>query len=287
MIDREALFQVVSRLGRQMPWSTELDLAVSAAEEAGGMLLGSFGRTTGQPKPDGSIVTEADLAADAFLSQRLNGAFPEDAVLSEEGRHGFDGQGRVWVVDPLDGSSNYMHGVPLWGVSLALVEGGRPVLGVSHFPCLRRTFWAVQGHGAFDGGRRMTAATSGTLATADLVTFCSRTPPRYELRVAATGRMLGSETLHLALVASGEVHASLAATSYLWDLAAGWLLVTESGGAIQTLDAGTIWPLAPGDYGSRTFATAAAGNELLLAEVLAGLTRRVPVPAPEASPDPA
>lgn len=275
MMDRNALFRAFTdkTAGRQ-PWALELVEARAVAVEVGDLLLDAFGRVTGRPKADGSLVTEADLAADGYISERLLAAFPGDAVLSEEGAKDYRGEQRVWVVDPLDGTSNYCHGVPMWGVSLALVEEGRPVVAVSHFPCLRLSFWAAAGQGAWADGRRLGTVASPHLAATDLVTFCSRTPQRYDLQLAGQGRMLGCETLNLALVAAGAVHASLAATSGLWDLAAGWLLVEEAGGLIQTLDDQPVWPLAAVDYGRRSFATVAAGNAELMASVRAGLRPR-------------
>ena len=212
MIDHHILFQALTHIVPPAHRSAELALALDVATAAGEQLLTTFGRVTGRPKPDGSPVTDADLAADALIAGRLNAAFPADAVLSEESTTTFGGESRVWVVDPLDGTSNYCHGVPLWGVSLALVERGRPVVAVSHFPCLRHTFWAVAGHGAWDGQRRLGAVASPAISDDDLVTFCSRMPRRFDLHLAGRGRMLGSETLSLALVAAGAVHASLAAT---------------------------------------------------------------------------
>jgi myo-inositol-1(or 4)-monophosphatase len=274
MMDRNALYRAFSDRARGLPWSAELATASSVAGAAGAQLLESFGRVTGRPKADGSLITDADLAADQLITEHLLAAFPGDSVLSEEGAKGYAGEHRLWVVDPLDGTSNYCHGVPLWGVSLALVEAGRPVVAVSHFPCLRLSFWAVAGHGAWEDGRRLGTVADPTLRSGDLVTYCSRTPLRFELQLGGQGRMLGCETLNLALVAAGAVHASLAATSGLWDLAAGCLLVEEAGGVIHSLDDEAIWPLAHGDYGRRTFATMAVGNRGLMDVVRAGLRPR-------------
>jgi myo-inositol-1(or 4)-monophosphatase len=267
MIDRHALFQAFASLVPQPQWTDELALARSVAFDAGETLLSTFGALGGRPKADGSLVTDADLAADRLIADRIRAAFPGDTVLSEEVSPRFDGGDRVWVVDPLDGTANYAHRVPMWGVSLALVAGGRPVVGVSHFPCLRLTFWAVAGGGAWEGERRLAAIASPDVSDQDLVAYCSRTPLRFDVAGVGKGRMLGSETLNLAMVASGAVHASLAATSHVWDLAAGWLLVHEAGGVVRTLDEQVVWPLEPADYADRTFATAAAGNPALLAAV--------------------
>jgi myo-inositol-1(or 4)-monophosphatase len=269
MIDRDSI------LGTAEPpataWDGELALALALAVETGLALEQRFGQVVGRLKPDGSLVSEADLAADGFIRHRLGLACPADGVISEEGEAVHAGQDRVWVVDPLDGTSNYLHGVPMWGVSIALLEAGRPVVGVSVFPSLGLAFRASLGGGAWEGGRRLVSAAGPRLGAQDLVTYCSRTPRRFDLRLPSKGRMLGSETLHLALVAAGATQGSLSATSFLWDLAAGWLLVEEAGGRMEVLDGPAPWPLATGAYAERSFATLAAGSPGLAAELRAGL----------------
>jgi len=242
----------------------ELDGARRVAQDAGEYLLGVFGSVTGRPKADGSLVSEADLEADRRIGAALREAFPGDAVLSEEGDTGYRGEARVWIVDPLDGTTNFCHGVGVWGVSLALVEGGRPVVGVSHFPPLGQTFTAVRGGGAWEGDRRLSLPPTAGFDANDIVAICSRTLERLDLGFQAKGRLLGSAVLNYALVAAGRAGASIESTAHIWDLAAGWLLVEEAGGVIETLDGAAVWPLAPGDYADAVFPTiAATGPERL------------------------
>jgi myo-inositol-1(or 4)-monophosphatase len=271
MYDRKALFRAFAGPMWTGARQHELAVACSAAEAAGAYLLGVFGESEGRPKADGSLVTDADVASDQLIAARLSESFPGDAVLSEELSTHYDGADRVWIVDPLDGTANFCHGVPMWGVTLALVEDGRPVIGVSHFPCLRLTFTAVRGEGAWQGTRRLNAATISHLGANDLVAHCSRTPSRYDISLDGKGRILGSEALNLALVASGAVQASIAATAHVWDLAAGWLLVEEAGGAMALLDGGTVWPLPAADYADRAFATVATGNAALMDSIRDGI----------------
>jgi myo-inositol-1(or 4)-monophosphatase len=251
-----------------------LRAATEVAHEAGSFLLDVFGTVTAERKHDGSLVSAADREADRRITAGLAAAFPGDAVLSEESGTGCASTDRLWVVDPLDGTTNYCQGVPLWGVSLALVEHGRPVLAVCHFPTLRLTFQAMRGGGAWESGRRLYAASAVGVGADDVVAYCSRTARRYDLALEARGRTLGSAVLDYALVAAGTFPISLEATAHVWDLAAGWLLVEEAGGVVRTLDGEPVWPLRPGEYRDRVFPTVAAGNEALLAQALAGLRPR-------------
>jgi fructose-1,6-bisphosphatase/inositol monophosphatase family enzyme len=255
--------------------SIELQAALDAAREAGRALLGAEpGRLS--RKDDGSVVSEADLLADALICARLATAFPGDAILSEESRSWYGGDQRVWVVDPLDGSANFVQRVPIWGVSLALIVGGRPVLGVSHYPTLDLTFAALAGRGAWDARHRLRSAAHLDTGANDLVFHCSRTPEQYRLSLVAKTRVLGCSSLSYALVAHGAARGSIDATARVWDLAAGWLLVEEAGGAIEMLAGQPVWPLGAGDYAGVGFATVAAVDEVRLREIKSGLAPLTP-----------
>lgn len=258
----------------QGPLAHELAVAREVAESAGAYLLDMFGTVTGERKSDGTLVTVADIESNRRIIQGLQAAFPGDEIVSEELGTQYAGGRRVWIVDPLDGTSNYCHKVPVWGTTLALVEDGRPVVGVSHFPTLGFTCLATRGGGAWEKERRMVVGQGQALSEDDLIAHCSRTLKQYQLNLPAKGRMLGSAALNYALVAAGAVRASIENTARIWDLAAGWLLVEEAGGVVDTLDGRPIWPLAPGDYGSRAYATLAASNPDVFAETRAGVRAR-------------
>lgn len=238
----------------------EVEVARAAAEEAGTELSALFGRVSAERKADGTLVTEADAAADALITRRLRVAFPGDELLGEESGTRYHGGRRVWVFDPLDGTTNYASGVPVWGVTLALVEGGRPVLGVSLFPQLGLRFLAIRGRGAWLGEQRLATRRSIEFGAEQLIAHCSRTPRYYALDVEARRRVLGSSALNFALVASGTFRGAVCATPRLWDLAAGWLLVEEAGGTVHPLDGDSPWPLAMRDYEGQGFPTLVAGS---------------------------
>lgn len=147
-----------------------LDFAVRTAERAGEITLDHFGRVAVEFKGDGSEVTAADRAAEAWVRDALREAFPDDGVLGEEDEETASRSGRRWIVDPIDGTRSFSAGVPLYGVLLALEEAGRPLLGVCHFPALRQTLAAATGAGAWWDGRPARVSGCDDLSAARVVT---------------------------------------------------------------------------------------------------------------------
>ena len=150
-----------------------LALALEVAREAGeGLLqrrrLGNLSWTSKSTPTD--VVTEADTAAEDLIRGRLLGARPHDALLGEEGSDVAGTSGVRWVVDPLDGSVNYLYGLPGWAVSIAAEVDGSTVAGVVAVPTYGETFWAVRGSGAFRDGERVHVSTCETLDAALLGT---------------------------------------------------------------------------------------------------------------------
>ncbi|MBV9773695.1 MAG: hypothetical protein JO040_07075 [Gemmatimonadetes bacterium] len=147
-----------------------LDFATRVAEGAGRITLEHFGRAAVEFKGDGSEVTAADHAAEAYVRSELAEAFPDDGIVGEEGDDVPSRSGRRWIVDPIDGTRSFSCGVPLYAVLLALEEEGQPTLGCCHFPALRQTLVAAAGAGAWTGGERARVSECETLADARLAT---------------------------------------------------------------------------------------------------------------------
>jgi myo-inositol-1(or 4)-monophosphatase len=175
------------------------------------------------------------------LVSQLAKAFPHDAVIAEEGG-GHDGSGALWYVDPLDGTTNFAHGLPFFAVALGRVIDGRVDVGVVHAPALDLTFTATRGGGAFCNGRRLNASTVATLDRAMLATgFPSdrrssedTNIPQFaviKMRSRAV-RRYGSSALDQALVAAGTFDGFWEMKLKAWDLAAASLLVEEAGGKV-------------------------------------------------------
>ena len=149
-----------------------IDVAREIAEEAGQTLLESFGRLTAgeiQRYGDRDVVTSADKAAEALIQRRLKAAYPKHVILGEEGGRGQSARevaakGPVWIVDPLDGTVNFVQGIPMFCVSIGYVEDGVPVLGVVHAPALGQTFWGAPGSGAFENARPLAVSVTPMLS---------------------------------------------------------------------------------------------------------------------------
>ncbi|MBD2100867.1 inositol monophosphatase family protein [Leptolyngbya sp. FACHB-261] len=230
-------------------------------KQVGLLLLSQFGQVLSQQKADGSLVTQADRDADTALVSALRQRYPHHSLLTEEGCQTFDGAEWCWVIDPLDGTTNFAQGVPIWGISVALLHQGRPLFGLGHFPPVQQTFWAAVGEGAFLNGNRLRTRTQDIGAN-DFFNLCSRTLNRYEVALPCKPRILGSAAHNLMAVANSSVRGGIEATPKAWDLAAAWVIVPEAGGVVRTLSGVDPFPLEPGqDYTNRSFAVLAAGTE--------------------------
>jgi myo-inositol-1(or 4)-monophosphatase len=219
--------------------SADLDLLIDAAREAGSLALDH--RAKGLKiwsKSEGSPVTDADMAADALLTQRLRGARPDYGWLSEETPDGPERLtcSRLFVVDPIDGTAAFMKGRPWWTVALAVVEDGQPVAAVVHAPAIGETFAAARGEGATLNGARIQASDvtslddAAMLADARLLDRPIWSEPWPTMRVAKRD----SIAYRMALVAGGAFDAALALTpKWDWDVCAGALIAEEAGGRVS------------------------------------------------------
>ncbi len=224
-------------------------------------LLSQFGQVLSSEKADGSLVTQADRDADQALSQAFRARYPHHSLLTEEGEQRFDGAEWCWVIDPLDGTTNFARGVPIWGISVALLHWGIPVFGLGHFPPIQQTFWAVKGAGAFMNGSRLNTRDQ-RIGPNDFFNLCSRTLVRYQVSLPCKPRILGSAAHNLMAVANSSVRGGIEATPKVWDLAAAWVVVGEAGGVIRCLSGVEPFPLEPGqDYAQRSFTVLAAATE--------------------------
>jgi myo-inositol-1(or 4)-monophosphatase len=232
--------------------------AVRALVRAAGQeeLLPRFNRTGHTVKADGSILTEADLAVDRRLRAALARHWPHIGFLSEEmstveqGALLADRSRPLWCLDPLDGTSNFAAGIPLFAISLALLVSGQPRLAVTYDPVRDECFSAAHGRGAWlhHGGngerlgpRHFDVPLGRGVALVDL----KRLPRELASRLAheppyGSQRNLGSCALEWAWLAAGRGHVYLHGGQKLWDLAAGLLLLSEAGGHGETLDGDTL-----------------------------------------------
>jgi myo-inositol-1(or 4)-monophosphatase len=201
-------------------------------------------------KSDRDLVSDVDYAVEREVRSHLREATPAIGFLGEEeGGPDDTGTGWLWTLDPIDGTSNYAHGIPLCAVSLALLLDGRPVLGVIDAPFLAERFHAVEGSGAWSGDRRLTASSATALRDAIVAIGDYATGPgaarKNETQLAATVsltprvhriRMLGTAAIDLSWVAAGRLDASITFSNNPWDMAAGIILAREAGAAVTDAD---------------------------------------------------
>ncbi|TVR63285.1 MAG: inositol monophosphatase [Gemmatimonadales bacterium] len=276
-----AATEPASGAGPAAPPRDLLRLGKVAAQVARDEIVPLLGRARPERKEDGSLRTPVDEAAQRRLLEELALGWPEIPVLGEESPRYqqeavLNGDGPYWCLDPLDGTSNFVAGLPFYGVSVALVDHMGPRMGVVHDPVRQETFGAVRGGGAWLDDTPLSPSASGPVPPLHqamaLVDF-KRLPPALAARVAVehpfrSQRNLGSSALEWCWVAAGRCHLYLHGSQSFWDWAAGWLILTEAGGAAY-LEEG----LGSGDGrdsprpGLDGLAVTAAASPSLLAEV--------------------
>jgi len=240
-----------------------LDVALSASLEAGELLSSFSTKLAERPtfasdatwtKSSGrDLATEADVAAERAIVARLRDAFPDHAIEAEEEvvDDGARREGARWFLDPLDGTINFVHNLPVWCVSMALFVEGVPEVAVIHAPKLGETFHAIRGRGAFLNGQRIHISPVTELSDCVLATgFPYR---RGELGNDNRGnfndlfydirgiRRMGSAAIDLAYTAAGRLDGYWELHLKSHDVAAGALLVREAGGIVTDVDGGEAW----------------------------------------------
>jgi len=226
-----------------MDFETILAGARKAALEAGDLLLDRLGRVNRvEHKGAVNLVTDADRASEALLVERLTALLPEASILAEEGTEVNRSSSLRWIVDPLDGTTNFAHRYPVFCVSIALTAGDRTMAGVIHDPTRAETFTAIRGQGAYLNGEPLDVSREGRLDQAFLVTgfpYDVRESPRDNLtqfarfmKLTQALRRDGSAALNLAYVAAGRFDGYWEEKLHPWDVAAGTLLVEEAGGRV-------------------------------------------------------
>ncbi|MBC8497178.1 MAG: inositol phosphatase [Chloroflexi bacterium] len=244
-----------------------LTFASQLAQKTGVLLMEYYqpGGINTSVKDDHSAVTEADLAADQLISDSIHARFPNDGLLTEEANTTYpNGKSVVWVVDPLDGTTNFSLGLHYWGVSIARLVNGEPDTAALYFPMLGELFTAQRGQGAYLNGDRLQTKAPDENQPFAFFACCSRSHRRYDIKIRYKTRILGSAAYGLVTVGRGSAVLALEATPKVWDFSASWLVTREAGGLIQVLDGNPAFPLIPGtDYSEKSFPILAAATEEL------------------------
>ncbi len=234
-------------------YSRYLEVCEMAVRAAGRVVLDWVDRfEPRQKRAPNDLVTQADLAAQETITRIVREAFPDHLVVGEESPAGDDpgaGEGFRWIIDPLDGTTNFVHGVPHYAVSLALERQGEVLVGAVFDPNADECYTAVRGRGAARNGQPIAASEVRTLSEA-LAAFGfphHLTPQSPDLRLfleigprCQSVRRTGSAALNLSYLAAGRFDLYWSYSTHVWDIAAGVLLVTEAGGVVTAPDGGPL-----------------------------------------------
>ncbi len=222
-----------------------LEVCEAAARAGGAVLLDWVGQFTVREKGPADLVTQADLAAQEAVRNVVLGAFPDHEFIGEEGPAGANLHGpHCWIVDPLDGTTNYVHQVPHYCTSVALAEDGIITAGAIYDPVSQECFTARRGGGASLNGRPIFTSKVSLLGQAlAAASFSARVDPnspeidqfKAALLNCQAVRRTGSAALNMCYVACGRFDCFWAMSTKAWDIAAGWLLIEEAGGVVTDL----------------------------------------------------
>lgn len=225
------------------------------ARRAGNILLQYYNGSMADKiwhKKNNEAVSSADIASEKFIVKELQKHFSGDEILTEEGGDIGAKSERLWVVDPLDGTNNFLHKNPIFGINIALAGRGKIIFGVTYLPIPRQLFWAIEGGGAWLNNERIHVSKIEKLKDS-LVNACYGHDPKFKRRDYQVAREVdkrsrftrrpGAAAFELATVAMGGSDASYILGTRPWDAAAGALLVAEAGGLATNLR-GEPWKLS-------------------------------------------
>lgn len=241
--------------------SDDMALALELADQADALTMDRFGALDLriETKPDLTPVTDADRGAEEALRASLAAARPDDTVFGEEFGGTTTLTGRQWVIDPIDGTKNFVRGVPVWCTLIALLEDGVPTIGVVSAPALARRWWAGLGQGAFGsfaGATRklsvsgVTDLASASLSYSDLTTGWEHRRDRFVELTDAVWRVRAyGDFWSYCMVAEGAVDIACEPEVKLWDIAPLDILIREAGGTFTSIDG------AAGPHGGSALAT--------------------------------
>ncbi|HGJ64412.1 TPA: inositol monophosphatase [bacterium] len=231
------------------------DTAIKAAKEAGDILFENFQKIKQvDKKGERELVSNVDLASEKKIIEIIKDKYPDHDILCEESGVHDNSSDYRWVIDPLDGTHNYIYGINMFGVSIALDYKGEIILGVINMPSTNELYWAEKGKGAYLNDERIHVSDRGmknALAIYDSGLYVGTEARTRFLANLVTKifniRVFGASTRHLTYVAKGSADLQIEYGDKPWDYAAGGLMVEESGGRITKLD-GTKWNIYSEGY---------------------------------------
>ena len=200
--------------------------------------LKDFGNISASNKSDGSLITSCDLWSDQTIVNGLSSIAPNEGVLSEEGQKNVPHNEAYWVVDPLDGTTNFAAGIPYWSISIARFLRGNPQTSFLIIPTLKKKFVAIKNEGVWLNDKKIIS--ENNLQRSQCVSLCSRSIKILQKKpneiFPGKIRLLGVSSLNLTSVAMGQTFGAIESTPKIWDIAAAWLILEELDCIIDWLD---------------------------------------------------
>jgi fructose-1,6-bisphosphatase/inositol monophosphatase family enzyme len=226
----------IAQMVNPLDLTTELEFVKALALEAAETALARCRQVVPQEKANLSYVTDLDRDLERLIRGRLGARFPDDRLTGEEYANEGGAGPRRWSIDPIDGTGNMVHGLPLWAVSIGLLIGGEPVLGVIAVPPLNELFWAVRGGGAWLDGRQLAAGDADQFHNQDNVCVGTNALRAVDPRTLP-GRLrdLGSACCEQTFVAANRLQATVLLGEQAHDIAAGVVIASEAGCDFGTL----------------------------------------------------
>ncbi len=194
-------------------------------------------------KADGSLVTDADIESEKMMKERLKELLPESKFIAEESGtdDGISDAEYIWAIDPIDGTSSFVSGLPVWGISVALLKDRKPYMASLYFPVIDEMYWVDdKGIPLFNGEKLRMLPFNIPLNRDYFVTIMSNAHRRYDIAFKGKTRCLGSTAYHICIVARGVAYAALTGFSRLWDMAGGLTLLERVGGGLFGPDGSKI-----------------------------------------------
>ena len=200
--------------------------------------INDFGNISASNKPDGSLVTSCDLWSDKTIVNGLASIAPDEGVLSEEGGKSIPKTSAYWVVDPLDGTTNFAANIPYWSISVARFVDGRPQSSFLIIPTLKKKFVSIKGKGVWLNNQKVNPDQNNHQS--ECISLCSRSIKILQKKPNSVFpgkiRLLGVSSLNLTSVAMGQTFGAIESTPKIWDIAAAWLLLEELNCSIEWLE---------------------------------------------------
>lgn len=253
-------------------WQQVFNFCTQLTQNIGEKLLNDFAKLEPSRKADGSLVTQADKWADYEIRKAIATCFPTHGVITEETEHILPDNEWCWVIDPIDGTTNFTRGIPIWGISIGLLYQGTPVFGFVHFPQINQTY-----HGYYYGKSGLTGPKGAYLNNTRIFTSDAQPNLNYIFNICARSteiltkpfpckiRLIGVASYNILLVACGAALGGVEATPKIWDIAGAYPILQGAGGKFFPLEFKPIFPLITGEnYGERGFPCLSLAREELI-----------------------